>query len=79
MALREQVHEGTEFLLAAALVAKPLLIAVELQLLIRTAIVEGAATELSEKQHFLCTTCIPRVPKCQNMVSDLWDYSYRWL
>lgn len=43
------MHEGTEFLLAAALVAKPLLIAGELQLLIRTAIVEGTATDLSEK------------------------------
>lgn len=73
------MHEGTEFLLAAALVAKPLLIAVELQLLIRTAIVEGTATDLSEIEHFLCTTCIPSVPKCQNMVSDLWDCSYRWL
>lgn len=71
--------EGTEFLLAAALVDKLLLIAVELQLLIRAAIVEEAATELSEKQHFLCTACIPSVPKCQDMVSDLCDCSYRWL
>lgn len=79
MSLREPVHEGTEFLLAAALATKLLLIAVELQLLIRTAIVEEAATELSEKQHFLCSACISSVLKCQDMVSDLRDCSYRWL
>lgn len=43
--------EGTEFLLALA--AKPQLMAVELQLLIRTAVAQWADTELDQKQHNL--------------------------
>lgn len=51
VALRESVCEGTEFLLALA--AKPLLIAVKLQFLIRTAVAQGADTELYQTQHNL--------------------------
>lgn len=49
VALKEPGCEGTKFLLALA--AKPLLIAVELWLLIRTVVAQGADTELDLKQH----------------------------
>ena len=52
MALRELVCEGTEFLQAVALMTEPLLVAAELQLVIRMKVVEGAATELIEKQQY---------------------------
>lgn len=52
MALRELVCEGTEFPQTVALMTEPLLVAAELQLVIRMTVVEGAATELVEKQQY---------------------------
>lgn len=52
VALRELVCEGTEFPQAVALMTEPLLVDAELQLVIRMTVVEGAATELVEKQQY---------------------------
>lgn len=52
VALRELVCEGTEFPQTVALMTEPLLVAAELQLVIRMTVVEGAATELVEKQQY---------------------------